>query len=180
MIKKTIIPFFLMINLISLSGCSGKGGDVLPSDEVLVQDFREHSNDFDFIVKLVLKEKIYRVEIVREGVVVLPVTYSNEEIKTKLGEYLHATGVKLVNTSFEKGSFDDIAEVYFFSFRTGSVLGGESKGYSYVVDVTKKVNLVEDLSKYRSTRFAKGGLISGEKMYSKLQGNWYLFYEYND
>lgn len=174
-----ITPFFF-IAFFTLSGCSEKSPVNLPEDEMLKSEFYADNGNFNQLKNSVLSEGLYRVEVVGETVEVSPPKKIGEEQSQELFFLLQTLGVDLVTTVFEDGTYDKIEEVSFYSYRDGFVFGGQGKGYSFALKPIGLEGVVENLDEYRREHFESNTLTNGKRVYSKIEGSWYLFYEYFD
>lgn len=172
LIKKLALIFVLTINITVLMGCH----NAIPSDKELEENFYKNRKGYELLAKDVLKQAdITRIELKTGGR--LQVTGSMDENKSKLYKQLfNKLSIALVDVSFKKGTYDEIAGISFYHYLAGFVFGGDDKGVVYLVGASPVTVASLDVYGKENSNFPP----SGVRIYKKLAHQWYLFYEYFD
>jgi len=157
--------FFLVIVIVVLTNCSASKH---PSDKDLIDNWRSHKNDFETLLQMFLTDK----QLGR----VAP-TFTRPENPGEIGvtvarlsEYRNYFS-KLDLTAGIEG-YDEKDIIWFHASTQGLTVTGSAKGYAYTK--TKPKLLVDDLDKY----WSKNG--RSFTAFKSIEGNWYLYFEYED
>lgn len=175
LIKILACCFGFLIISVALTGCQGSA---IPTDKELKNNFYESRIDYELIAKEVLRKNIRRIELHNNGSLeVIPNTIdvSKDEVYKKL--FREKFAIDLLGASYKQGTDNEITEISFYQYRSGFVFGGDDKGIVYFVGDQLPVTTDSlDVFGKVHNKFPP----SGQRIYKKLDGRWYLFYEYFD
>jgi hypothetical protein len=147
-----------------IAGCSSKH----PSDQVLLSQFQSHQAEFNKLLQMFLIDK-------RLGRVAYNFTRPENpgEIgitQERLKEYRDLFDELDLSAGIE--GYDEKDLVWFHASTQGLSVTGSSKGFAYLLKPPKLI--VDSLDGYRS----KDG--RSFTAFRHIEGNWYLYYDYED
>ena len=156
---------FSLIVLGILTSCSSSKH---PSDQVLIENWRTHKNDFENLLQMFLTDK--KLGRVAPGFT-RPENPSEIGVNAaRLSEYRNYF-TKLDLTAGIEG-YDEKNIIWFHASTQGLAVTGSGKGYAYTKN--KPELLVDDLDKY----WSKDG--RSFTAFKPIEGNWYLYFDYED
>lgn len=177
-----LIPVLLLVAvLLVVQGCGSEKIEI-PTDDKLRNEFYANASYYHEVKSVLLSEGVYRVELFKDQLEILPKSQlENSERRLQLSKMLSdKLHVNLVSAKFKGSELKNINEVSFYNYRSGYAFGGQTKGVAYLVSEPSSSLIIENLDLYRAENWEKGSLVSGQRVYSPLIENWYLFYEYSD
>ena len=147
-----------------IASCSSKH----PSDKVLLSEFQSHKAEFDKLLQMFLTDK---------GLGRVAYSFTRPENLNEIGiseqrlrEYRDLFDELSLSAGIE--GYDEKEAIWFHASTYGLSVSGSSKGFAYL---TKPPQLVVDsLDGYRS----KDG--RSFTAFRHIEGNWYLYYDYED
>lgn len=164
MITRHFAALILGVVVLLFSGCAAQH----PSDDVLIANFQSHKSQFDQLLQMFIADKgLGRVakDFTRPA--------NPAEIGVtpeRLAEYRKLFTTLGLRSGIE--GYDPKDTVTFYASTQGLAVSGSSKGFAYLKEPPKI--LVDKLDGYRS---ADGRSFT---VYRHLEGNWYLYLDYED
>lgn len=158
----------LTMLMAGLSGCFAVGGH--PSAATLLNNFQTNRADFERLLQMFMEDpQLGRVayDFTR------PASLEAAQVDVpaaRLNQY-RALFTKL-NLSAGIEGYGDKRTVWFIASTQGLSIGGSAKGYAYQVAQPELV--VEDIDRYRSE---DGRSFTAFQL---IEGNWYLYFDYED
>ena len=151
--------------LLALCGCSSSEH---PSDEKLIENFRAHKAEFDQLLRTFLADR---------GLTRVAEDFTRPEDAASVG--VSAEGLKAYRRLFDRLGLKGGVEgpepkdlVLFYASTQELGVSGSSKGYAYCKE--RPPRLADDLDAYRPPD--KGSFT----VFRHLEGNWYLYFDYED
>ena len=139
-----------------------------PSDQELIDNWRAHKSEFQQLLQMFIADKGL-------GRVAPDFTRPENPINVGVTQERLKAYRNLFNTlglSAGVEGYDEKETIWFHASTQGLAVSGSSKGYAYLSK--KPVLLVENLEKYWST---DGKSFTAFKL---IEGNWYLYFDYED
>lgn len=172
---------YLLLSIIFL-GCNYTESKI-PLDENIVKDFVNKKNNYVTAVKYILENKIihFKYNNRTKAITVRPESFSNEQLAQLKFLIKDTLNIDRFNVRFKEQTYDTIEEVYFYTYSSGYVSGGQVKGVSYSLK-KKNENIVSSIDDIQAKIIDHNNtkLVSGIRIYKGIIDNWYIFYEYDD
>lgn len=168
----------LVMGIAILMGCPLKPA-AIPSDQEIAENFYQNLSAYEWAAQDVLANgRIERIELGENSrLEVMGDTLEQQKAESYKHLFRDKFSIDLLDTDYKKDRYGEIGEVSFYHYRAGFVFGGDDKGIVYFVE-GEPSPIVSSLDIYGKikNKFPP----SGQRIYKKLDGQWYLFYDYFD
>jgi hypothetical protein len=165
--------FLLLALLLSASTLSGCGDH--PSSAALIQQWRDHHEEFDEALQMFLGDK-------KLGRVAPDFTRPDDPSTIgvpadRIGRYRSLLSAAHVSAGIE--GYDPKDEVWYRVSTRGLAISGSSKGIAWRSTPPEPPHLlVDDLDAFLAKTFP--GHPKSFTAYQRIEDNWYLYYDYED
>jgi hypothetical protein len=154
----------VVLLLCTLTGCEAQH----PKDEVLLKNFRDHKAEFEQLLQMFHADK--RLSRVARDFT-RPANPTEVGItEERLREYRKLFDVLGLSAGIE--GYGEKESVFFLASTQGLSVSGSSKGYAYLA--TPPELIVDQLDGYKPP---DGKSFSA---FRRIEGNWYLHFDYED
>lgn len=176
MLKRNFIIFAFSFTVLFFQACDTQRK--IPIDNELQKIFYLQKTNYQQLANEIINDGILRIKRHHTGQLEISPKLENASVVSKYDNFFRDLNIHSVNIAFQKG-LEQVQEISFYHYRSGYVGGGEGKG---IVCVLKEMDMrvVDNLDVYQVLDNAANPPKSGERIYSLLDDNWYLFYEYFD
>ncbi len=175
MIGKWVAILCLAITSIVMIGCDDRHHN---PDDVMVENFHQHKEDFEALMKLATSDpelieylKKYPTPKVADD------SETTGTLKQQLTIYrrlLRNCGVTRVHEYNSTDEYPSFRGVHFDATATGYSFGGAYKSYVYCDPPPDSKYIVPSIDEYTSPNH------ESYQIYRHIEGNWYLWYYFDD
>ena len=141
-----------------------------PTDELLIQNFTTHRQEFEYLITMIHADRGLRRVDDNWTDPADPTTVGVPS--DRIADYRRRFTLCGIPRGFY--SFDSGSNVSFIATAFGFTTGGSGKGYAYFSAPPLTLNLVPSTDSYRTTR--QGAY----RVYRHIADNWYIEYDYDD
>jgi len=169
MSKYILIIFFTLITI------SCKQDIIIPSDKELISQFKENEDLYEKLKLIIINANVFRIEKFQtsKGAKWFVHPEVGENVYNKLISNIEKIQYLNIITSSQKKS---AIQINFPIFRSGVSIGGQVKGVAFVTNI-RGFTVLNDLDNLLEKKF---DLLSNQTYLKHIDGNWYLYFYYDD
>ncbi|AZO95065.1 hypothetical protein [Halocella sp. SP3-1] len=161
-----VFLFLISIILLLLTACES-----VPTDDILINNFREHKSDFKKLITMFRQDK--ELGYISQKII-SPMDAVSEERKKEYRDLLKELKIKQIK------SYDKNENIAFNVYAVGLSVTGAAKGYEYWgKQIPAHLELVRNLDEDYQKEREKDEPLAYYK-FRHIEGHWYLYYSVDD